>query len=222
MIDTSSALPTEWPRGRPRVDRATVIAAGRDLLDAEGVVAFSMARLGERLGITAMALYRHVADRLDLERGIMDLVLADLIDAPHPGTDWAEAVATWMRQVRQHWLRHPWLRSLIGAQPGLAPAWVLTLDRLADPLEEAGFPMAVVAREVVRISRLAVGVLVLEAMADVAHSVEMGVATLPQVPEPARRRWTALLGELADYSDDDLFEDLITETVARLHRAQVA
>ena len=69
---------------RPRLDRARVVEAARDLLDEQGIEAFSMSRLGERLGVTAMALYRHVADRADLEAAVVDLVLLDL-EQPSPG-----------------------------------------------------------------------------------------------------------------------------------------
>ena len=120
----ATATPTGAPtRRRRRLDRAEVIEAARDLLDEQGFEAFSMSRLGDRLGVTAMALYRHVADRADLERAVAQLVLADLAGAPSAG-EWPEAVATWMHRVRDHWLRHPWLGRLLGdraergAQPG--------------------------------------------------------------------------------------------------------
>jgi AcrR family transcriptional regulator len=51
---------------RARIDRATVVASARQLLDEEGMAGLSMAKLGQRLGVTGMALYRHVADRADL------------------------------------------------------------------------------------------------------------------------------------------------------------
>src|SRR4029453_13599511 len=91
---------------RPRLDRGGVSAGARDLLDEQGIDGFSMSRLGERLGVTAMALYRHVADRADLEAAVVDLVLLDL-GQPSSGASWAEDVAAWMRRVRDHWRHHP-------------------------------------------------------------------------------------------------------------------
>src|SRR5258707_12260910 len=98
----SSGLP------RPRLSRALVVEAARDLLDERGLEAFSMNRLGDRLGVTAMAIYRHVADRAELEQAIAELVLADLDGELSSAGAWPEAVARGMHGVRDHWRRHPW------------------------------------------------------------------------------------------------------------------
>lgn len=197
---------------RPRLDRAGVIEAARDLLDDEGIEAFSMSRLGDRLGVTAMALYRHVADRADLERAVAALVLADLGSEPAAASPWPEEVATWMHRVRDHWGRHPWLGRLLGDRTELSPPWIAALDRLARILEHAGFPPDVVARELVRISRATAGTVMLENAAPVAHSADLFAG----LPDPDRARWRPIVAHLARYRDDDLFADLIGDTVGRL------
>jgi AcrR family transcriptional regulator len=204
----ATATPT---RRRPRLDRASVVEAARDLLDEQGIDGFSMSRLGDRLGVTAMALYRHVTDRADLERAVAELVLADLAGAPSAG-DWPEAVATWMHRVREHWLRHPWLGRLLGGRAELSPPWLAALDRLARILEAAGFPPDVVARELVRISRATAGTVMLENAAPLVHSA----GVFDNLPAPDRARWRPIAAHLARYRDDDLFADLTADTIARL------
>jgi AcrR family transcriptional regulator len=160
-----------------------------------------MARLGERLGVTAMALYRHVADRADLEAAVAASVLEDLIVEPELRLDWIEGVAAWMRGVRDHWRQHPWLGSLLGTQTQVSPAWLATLERLAGLLEQGDLPLEIVARELLRISRATAGTVVLEIAA----------------PLPADGGLTGPIAEhLRRYSSDDLFDDLVAETVARL------
>jgi AcrR family transcriptional regulator len=197
---------------RRRLDRASVIEAARDLLDEEGIEAFSMSRLGDRLGVTAMALYRHVADRADLERAVAELVLADLGGKPAALEHWPEAVATWMGRVRDHWRRHPWLGRLLGDRTELSPPWLAALDRLARILEDARFPPDVVARELIRISRATAGTVMLENAAPLVHSSRLFDA----LPDPDRARWNPIVTHLARYSDDDLFADLIADTLIRL------
>jgi AcrR family transcriptional regulator len=189
--------------GRTRLDRATVVAAAQDLLDDDGLAGFSMTRLGDRLGVTAMALYRHVSDRADLEGAVVELVLADV--AVDDGA--ADAVATWMRRVRAHWLEHPWLGSLLGSTTSLNPSWVATLESLARALERAGLSEDDVARELVRISRTTCGIVIQEI-----------ASPLPQ--RGAGRSLRRYGRALRRYGNDALFDDLVTETVARVNRTR--
>ncbi len=54
--------------GQPLSPRARqIVAAARDLLEAEGPAALTMRRLGEKLGIRAPSLYKHVPNKAALE-----------------------------------------------------------------------------------------------------------------------------------------------------------
>ena len=46
-----------------------------------------MRKLGQELGVEAMALYRHVRDKDDLLDGIVEVVVGE-IERPKPGRDW--------------------------------------------------------------------------------------------------------------------------------------
>jgi hypothetical protein len=166
-----------------------------------------------------MALYRHVADREDLEGAIVDHVLADLCvdddgdDDREP--DWEVAVSRWMHGVRSHWLRHPWIGGLIGDHV-IAPSWLAALGRLATALDRAGLPREVVAREVVQIARVVVGITVLEARSPLPHTKTFESDALDRLPPAERRRWEALAPELDRYANDELFADIVAQTLARL------
>jgi AcrR family transcriptional regulator len=198
-----------------RLDRRDIVLAACALLDDEGAAGFSMAKVGQRLGVTGMALYRHVADRDDLEAAIVDHVLADLVTDQGDAGEWRDAVAAWMHGVRAHWLRHPWIGQFIGGGQVLSPSWLNALGGLGRALERGGLPPDAVARELVRISRVVVGVSVLEARAPLPllESFEPALARL----EPDERaRWTAFAPELARYANDELFADLVAQTIARI------
>jgi AcrR family transcriptional regulator len=192
-------MPTTAPR--TRIDRPTVVAAARALLDEEGLVGLSMARLGQRLGVSAMALYRYVADRADLEAAVAASVLEDLLTEPEIPGDWVEGVAAWMWRVRDHWRAHPWLGSLLGTATYVSPPWRAALQRLADLLERGDLPPEDVARELVRISRSTAGTVLLENMAPLSGD---GGFRGP------------LATHLRRYGNDDLFADLVAEVVTRL------
>jgi AcrR family transcriptional regulator len=187
---------------RARLDRATIIEAARNLLDDEGLAGFSMARLGDRLSVTAMALYRHVRDRAELETAVVEVVLDDLALED----DSEDAVATWMRRVRAHWLEHPWLGSLLGTSTSLNRSWVDALERLTVALERAGLHDEDVARELVRISRITSGIVIQEIASPLPQRGGLGDYVA---------RYSVALDA---YDNDALFEDLVVETTARVAR----
>jgi len=58
--------------------RQQILAAARLLLDEGGAAAVSMRKVGERVGITAMAIYRHFPDREALLNALADQGFAEL------------------------------------------------------------------------------------------------------------------------------------------------
>lgn len=69
--------------GRPRrLERETIVATARRILEEEGTGGLSMRRLAKEVGATPMALYRHVRDKDEL----LQLVLAGTARTrPRPG-----------------------------------------------------------------------------------------------------------------------------------------
>ena len=50
-----------------------MLLAAIDLADRGGIDALSMRKLGQELGVEAMALYRHVRDKTDLLDGVVEV-----------------------------------------------------------------------------------------------------------------------------------------------------
>jgi AcrR family transcriptional regulator len=64
---------------RAGLTREAIVAATRTLVETEGLDAVSLRRVGAALGVTAPALYAHVADKRDLLRSVAASALAMLI-----------------------------------------------------------------------------------------------------------------------------------------------
>ena len=62
---------------RARLRRELVLRAAIELADESGLEALTMQRIGQRLGVEAMSLYRHVRNKEDILDGIVDLVFGD-------------------------------------------------------------------------------------------------------------------------------------------------
>lgn len=177
-----------------------------------------MAQLGSRLGVTTMALYRHVDDRGDLERALVEHVLREVAENASAEPDWRSAVAGWMQALRGCWIAHPWIGSLLSTRTGLSPAWLLVLDDLALRLSGAGFSPGQVARELQRISRTTIGILLQEVSAPLPYD-GLTDEGLSQLPKTAERRWRSFEKTLRRYDNDDLFDDVVAATVTRLEHS---
>ncbi|WP_433271518.1 TetR/AcrR family transcriptional regulator [Actinosynnema sp. CS-041913] len=143
---TTDELPSVWTRQRrsreqPSLNRAQIVAEAVALLDADGIDALTMRRLGTRLDAGATSLYRHVANRDELIELVVDEVYGE-IRIPDAGGDWRAAVTACARSVREMILRHPWIASVLG-QVGLSylgPNVMLLNERMLAMLGAAGFP----------------------------------------------------------------------------------
>src|SRR4051794_13771160 len=112
------ALPGRTQEPRERLSRERVLASAIRLADVGGIESLSMRKLGDELGVEAMSLYHHVANKNDLLAGMIDAVFAE-IEAPSLEEDWKSAMRSRGLSVRAALLRHPWATGLMdsGATP---------------------------------------------------------------------------------------------------------
>ncbi len=97
----ANALQTEPTRTRrDPLNRDRVLVAAVELADREGLDSLSMRRLGQELGVEAMSLYNHVANKEDLLDGMLDVVVAE-IDPPIAGSDWKPTIRARILSARQ-------------------------------------------------------------------------------------------------------------------------
>ena len=124
--------PKRTPLTRERVLRAAVALA-----DESGIESLSMRRLGQELGVEAMSLYNHVANKDDLLNGITDLVLRE-IELPAAG-DWKEALRRHAVSAHDVLVSHPWACTLALAPDRSSTASVERAEWMLRQLREGGF-----------------------------------------------------------------------------------
>ena len=134
----SSVWTRERRGGREQgLSRDQIVRAAVELLDAEGLDALSMRKLGARLGAGATSLYWHVANKDELIELVMDEVYATVV-LPE-AADWREAARVFAYGMRHAVFEHPWSASLIGVVPALGPNALTASDRLMGAFVRAGF-----------------------------------------------------------------------------------
>jgi AcrR family transcriptional regulator len=131
---------------RSKLSPERVITAGIELADAGGIESLSMRRVGERLGVEAMSLYNHVANKDALIDGMVDVVFSE-IDLP-VDVDWRTAMQTRGRSALRVLERHPWATPLMESRktPGLST--LAFLDRTLGILRSAGFTVPMTAHAI--------------------------------------------------------------------------
>ena len=127
--------------GRLPLSNERVLRAAVALADEIGIESLSMRKLGEKLGVQAMSLYKHVSNKDDILDGIVDIVAGE-ITLPSIGGDWRLAMRR--RAVSAHEVLgyHPWATMLIVSRANVGPSMLRYVDATIGCLREAGFSYA--------------------------------------------------------------------------------
>lgn len=96
---------------KPSLSRDAVLDAAVALADAEGLAAVTMRRLGAALGVEAMSLYNHVANKEDLHRGMVDRVWG-AVDLARDEPQWRAGLHRLSGSAHRAMLAHPWFFQL--------------------------------------------------------------------------------------------------------------
>ncbi len=127
---------------RPGLTREAVVARALEVGGAEGLEAVSLRRLAQDLGVTPMALYRHVRDKQDLINAMTEALLEDLDSTFRfqPDMPWTERmrvrIDTYREQIEARPLALPLMIAYSGDGP---PAFWRFLEDLLAVLLDAGF-----------------------------------------------------------------------------------
>ena len=130
--------PDPRPEQRLPLSRERVLHAAIALADRGGIESLSMRKLGQELGVEAMSLYNHVANKDDIEDGIVEIVLGE-IDVPPDGADWKAALRQTAISSHDVFVRHRWACSLMMRRPRVSPARMRWMEAVLRTLREAGF-----------------------------------------------------------------------------------
>ena len=106
------------PKQRVSVDE--VIRAGIAVADAEGLPAFSMRKVADRLGLKLMSIYTYVPGRSELIGLMVDEVIGEV---PHPALEGSlrARLTTVAGHVWDDFHRHPWLLQVESSRPWIGP-----------------------------------------------------------------------------------------------------
>jgi AcrR family transcriptional regulator len=141
-VQPDAAEKRRVPLSRERVLRAAVALA-----DGRGIEALTMRSLGQELGVEAMSLYNHVANKEDVLDGVVEVVVGEVLAAvdeiapPSEPADWKQVVRARILAAREVLLRHKWAPGVLESRTAMPPALLGYYDSLLGLMREAGFSL---------------------------------------------------------------------------------
>lgn len=151
-----------------QISRTAVLATALRLADERGLAAVTMHAVARSLGVTPMALYRHVADKDALLDGLVELLLTEY---PRPVAEgrWDERLVALADGIRATARRHPAVFPLLLTRPAITPAARMVRDTVQAALREGGLPDPEAARAERLISTAVLGFAASEAAGRFRH-----------------------------------------------------
>ena len=126
-----------YTRSVSRLNHDTVVRTAIALADERGLASVGLRQVADRLGVTPMALYRHVGGKEGLLDGMADALYAE-IELPQPGEDWWGALEKLAHSTRRVLLAHSSSVPLF-SRPLHGPHAHALTEALQDTLRRAGF-----------------------------------------------------------------------------------
>ena len=215
------------PSRHTPLDRGLILDAAIRFIDEQGLPGLTMRRLGQALGVEAMALYRYVAGKEELLDGVVDRLVAgmradgEVLDRPQDG--WQDFVQRLAHGVRRVALTHPKVFPLVASRPPEAP-WLRPPLRSLDwveaflaGLESEGFSDEAAVASYRAFTSFLLGHLLLEVS---THGADLGpLDVLDEGSQPGLEDYpmvSRLRSQLAQDKAAVEFEEALEELLNRL------
>ncbi len=187
---------------RPPLRPDRIIAAAIAVADRDGLTGVSMRSVGRELGVEAMSLYHHIADKDALLDGLADRIMA-MIELPRQDRPWRPAMAERAASARAVLSAHPWALGLIESRRTPGPSLLRHHDAVLGNLRDNGFSVALAAHAFSAIDAYVYGFVLTE-------------TSLPFAQDEDAGDFVEHLGELLDAAQyPHLFEQLREQVVDR-------
>jgi AcrR family transcriptional regulator len=127
------------PSRKPRASltREGIETAALDLIETDGLEAFSTRRLAQALGCEAMSIYHHFPSKAHLLDALVDRVVGEL-PAPQPPAPWRERLWRMAMDFRAMAHRHPAFFRYMATHRMNTPQGLRWLDGALAAFREAG------------------------------------------------------------------------------------
>lgn len=170
---------------RTPLDRGRVVEAAIAHADREGLEALSMRRLAETLGVTPMALYKHIDHRDRLIDEMVDRLLEEVPAEQIQGA-WKQRLRHRILVTREVLSVHGWARDALETRAAATPGMLAHLDALTAILFAGGLSAELVHQA-------------MHALSTRMWGFTRDVAPTPRLPDDPSARERTLAEAAVDY-----------------------
>ena len=113
--------------------------------DKGGIESLTMRKLAEELGVEAMSLYYHVANKEAVLDGVVEALMGEIeqelggFGVPAEVTSWKTVMRERILLARTVMLRHPWAPSVFETRTSMGPTIIMYFEGLLGIMREGGF-----------------------------------------------------------------------------------
>lgn len=198
------------PASEPRIplNRDRVLRAAIEVADEEGLEALTMRNLAQHLGVEAMSIYYHVANKETLLDGVVDVLVEEIeeavsnLDGSDGSSGWKSAMRERILKAREVMLRHPWAPDLVETRTTMSPSIIRYHDGLLGILRAGDFSWDLAHHALHALGSRSLGftqeLFKPESDADEEEAEEMLAAMADQFPNIIE-----MLGEIVAHGDPD-------------------
>lgn len=203
------------PRGT--LDREGILRAALEIADAEGLDGLTIRKLATSLGVSPMAVYRHVRDKAEIVEGLLDVVVRDAAPTEHGESEWRPWLRATFGRMRAALSAHPGVLPLLGTQASFGLSAMRAMEGVLGVLRSAGLDGPAAARAFHGMISYTIGAVAIETAAKGQRTPEEA-ADHAEWLRRSRLRFEALgsgefpnildlAPDLARYATDTQFED---------------
>ena len=200
-------------KSRAKLSRDRIVQAALGVMDQEGLEAVSMRRVAREVGVEAMSLYHHVADKDDLLDGVCARIMTGFRIPDEDDRPWSERVRHGAREWRRVLKSHPNVVALFAerSKPLTEVSALRPMEYALSLIMESGAD----EREAVQVFNVMGGYIMGFVMMETGHMFTAGaldathpdpVATAPTFPAAQLPCIAAALPHLATCDPDEQFE----------------
>ena len=125
---------------KPALSQEKILDTALSMANETGLESLSMRKLADRLGVKAMSLYNHVANKDAMLDGMVERVMSKM-QFEWRGRDWQQSLTARANQAYEVLSRYPWATQLLVSRINAGPNMLHYVDDTLGCLHEAGFSL---------------------------------------------------------------------------------
>lgn len=152
---------------RNTLSRDRVVTAALELIDRDGLDAFTIRLLAADLGVRPMAIYHYVESKNELLDALVDLVFREIYVACR-GEDWRRELHQRCTSLRETLARHRWALPVMESRRHPGPATLANHEAVLDVLRSSGLSLQATAHSYATLDAFVYGFALQETMLETA------------------------------------------------------